>query len=811
MGPVRIITETARRACAQGLLSLATVALGCAQARAQQDATLRIAASALETGVGEALVFRAEPAPAATAAGDVSYLWRFGDGSQSSEAAPGHSYTALGFYEVEVTRTEGSQRKSARSSIAVMAAPTPRAPARSDRLVLSADGSTLYVTNPDSASVSRVAIDDGHSEELATCVAPQSIALDQSGQRLLITCQQAGALCVLDPAVPTACTMVAVGHRPHGVAVSPSDGRILVANEGDGSVAVLDPEATAVVGRVELGATPRALAIAADGKRAFVSHFLTLGEYGQITPIDLGADTATAGKPLQLAHDRGPEPARHERGYPNLLSTLLLAPDGATLWAGGLVSNSGRGEYVSGELLAPDKRLHGLFAPLDLGSAQERFDDRIYPDQTDSVVGAALSPRGRFAYLLHQGAARLSVYDLAPPTGAVLLSRLDLADAPQGIALSPDGRTGYVMAYLDHSVQLIDLTDPSAPRLRESVKVTAPPLTPRILNGKRLFFRSRAPVHSAGNYIACASCHPDGGHDGRIWDFTQFGEGLRNTIDLRGRAGMKHGPVHWSANFDEIEDFEVDIVDGFGGTGLAMDGAPPHPPLSTMPNSKRSEDLEDLAFFVWSLDQYPKSPHRNADGSMTESALRGRDIFYEPGRGCPRCHLPTRLTDSKLKMSGEQYLLHDVGTLGPGSGSRLGESLEGIDTPTLHGLWAGAPYLHDGSAAMLREVLVERNREDLHGLTTDLDAKRIDDLVAFLLSLDGSYDAFPSGWKPADSELPDAGTPSTVEAKALAVYHRHHHSGCATRPGGAGPHGPARLGALLTLALAVAAGRRRRT
>ena len=46
---------------------------------------------------------------------------------------------------------------------------------------------------------------------------------------------------------------------------------------------------------------------------------------------------------------------------------------------------------------------------------------------------------------------------------------------------------------------------------------------------------------------ACATCHLDGGHDGRTWDFTGRGEGLRNTISLRGRSGTGHGPVHWSA------------------------------------------------------------------------------------------------------------------------------------------------------------------------------------------------------------------------------------------------------------------------
>ena len=47
-----------------------------------------------------------------------------------------------------------------------------------------------------------------------------------------------------------------------------------------------------------------------------------------------------------------------------------------------------------------------------------------------------------------------------------------------------------------------------------------------------------------------------------------MGEGLRNTISLRGRAGMAQGFLHWSGNFDEVQDFEGQIRALAGGTGL---------------------------------------------------------------------------------------------------------------------------------------------------------------------------------------------------------------------------------------------------
>ncbi len=93
-----------------------------------------------------------------------------------------------------------------------------------------------------------------------------------------------------------------------------------------------------------------------------------------------------------------------------------------------------------------------------------------------------------------------------------------------------------------------------------------------MLQGKQLFYDARDTRLARDRYISCASCHNDGGHDGRVWDLTGFGEGLRNTISLRGRAGAE-GFLHWSNNFDEVQDFEGQIRNLSGGSGLMTDSA----------------------------------------------------------------------------------------------------------------------------------------------------------------------------------------------------------------------------------------------
>jgi cytochrome c peroxidase len=58
-----------------------------------------------------------------------------------------------------------------------------------------------------------------------------------------------------------------------------------------------------------------------------------------------------------------------------------------------------------------------------------------------------------------------------------------------------------------------------------------------------------------------------------------------------------------------------------------------------------------------------------------------------------------------------------------------------FDTPTLVEVWRTAPYLHDGRAAAMTDVLRKHNAGDKHGKTSGLTEQEIDDLTAFILSL----------------------------------------------------------------------------
>ena len=106
------------------------------------------------------------------------------------------------------------------------------------------------------------------------------------------------------------------------------------------------------------------------------------------------------------------------------------------------------------------------------------------------------------------------------------------------------------------------------------------------------------------------------------------------------------------------------------------------------------------------------------DGSLSTEAARGQELFF--AQGCGTCHGGATLSDG---------LLHDVGTA-----LRPEEQLGGrFDTPSLLGLFDTAPYLHDGSAASLADLL--RGSPLPHGVGGALDAEELEALIAFLISL----------------------------------------------------------------------------
>jgi cytochrome c peroxidase len=294
----------------------------------------------------------------------------------------------------------------------------------------------------------------------------------------------------------------------------------------------------------------------------------------------------------------------------------------------------------------------------------------------------------------------------------------------------------------------------------KAIRTCEPPKTPEWVRGKVLFNTAKPPM-SSRRWVACSSCHPDGLNDARVW---QQPEGLRKTTAFVGLAHTH--PLHWSGDRDEVQDFEYTIrsklMQGSGFLqGKIKAKVSYHPIELEEKTAGRSKDLDAIAIYCNSLE-FPLSPHiapsplsplpggegKGVRGKLTPAAERGKEIFFKKEVGCASCHSGPFFTDSSLK---KPFNLHDVGTGRADKSERMGTK---YDTPTLLGIYRTAPYLHDGSALTLKDLLTTQNKKDQHGKTSHLAATDIDDLVQFLKSL--------------PYETPPEETPNTVPYRLKA-------------------------------------------
>jgi MYXO-CTERM domain-containing protein len=713
--------------------------------------------------VGEAHAFTAT---VTEAMGDVTFEWQF-DGSEyvAGDAAMSHTFSAPGIHYVDARATDASGNVHSHFFPHLVHHPlTAARPTSSSPIVYDAVRDRVYTVNQDNDTVSALDADALMSlGELSVYRRPESLAVMPNG-KLWVVHQDDYAVAVVDPDafVVERGFRLPYASQPAGIAVSPTGDAAWVALMALGKLLKLDPVTGAVLGEVDVGPKPRGVAVSHDGSVVYVTRFISPETGGEVVKVDTSTMTVTTRIILRLDTETV-DSDLEARGLPNYLFSVALTPDGRQAWIPGKKDNIARGFTRDGQDLTHDTTVRPLACVIDTATATEIYENRVDLDDRSMPVHVEFSAYGNFAILSLAGSNRIEIRDVNDPT-RVFSAILEVGTFPRASVLAPNKRL-FVQSALSREVLVYDLTtlvdafDTAAPPLVASVRVVASEkLSAEVLEGKRIFHHSEDPRMGLEGYMSCGACHFEGIDDGRVWDFSSRGEGLRNTVALLGRSGTEHGPLNWTGNLDEIQDFEHQIRDLFDGRGFLPDDllgvGTRNDPLGD-PKAGLSPELDALAAYVTSLDRVNPSPHRNADGSLTQDGILGRELFFE--LGCDFCHGGAEQTDSK---SGE---LHDVGTITETSGNRAGATLTGLDTPSLLGVWETPPYLHDGSAQTLRDVLTTKNADDLHGYVSALPSEKVDQLVAYLLQID---EELPSQRLPF--EPPPAGTGGAASSGGAA-------------------------------------------
>jgi mono/diheme cytochrome c family protein len=286
-----------------------------------------------------------------------------------------------------------------------------------------------------------------------------------------------------------------------------------------------------------------------------------------------------------------------------------------------------------------------------------------------------------------QGLSPVGTGDLLPLGHNQRLEVVEVGRSPVAIALDPSGRFVVTADAMSDTLSVLD-----ADNLSFVATVALGPRDPArtpAQRGEALFLDGR---RAMDRWMSCSSCHKAGHTNGLNFD-TQGDRGYgapKNTPTLLGVGPTS--PFTWTGEFERLAD-QV------------------HQSLRTSLRGPEAEPgvVEDLSAFLESLP--PPPPRRSADDP---AALRGAEAFR--ARRCDSCHRPPLYTSTGTRDVG----LDD----GPGGHRRF-------NAPALRGISWTAPYLHDGRAATLADLL------DAHspGRKDAMDPRERDDLIAYLESL----------------------------------------------------------------------------
>lgn len=535
-----------------------------------------------------------------------------------------------------------------------------------------ANGSTAIASDPDrdrifvvdlqTESVSEIALQDGDE--------PGRSVVDNRG-RAYVSLRRGGAIAVVDLASRSLLQRRAVCPAPRGIAYDATQDMLHVACD-TGELVSLPASGGAPVRVVNLGRDLRDVIVRGDS--LVVSRFRS----AEIMTVD-----ATG----QVVHTQKPSPSTPTFTAPNGFEPMVAwrtvaLSDGRVAVIHeranpGEIAIGAAGYYESSDVCAGGI-VHGTVSIVDPVTDTPQTGTLALP----LIVGAsdvAVSPDGAQVAVVSSGNSWPVAGQRLPNVMIMSLAGLGATDpcamngettSGEATSVAFDGQ-GRVVVQSREPAQL-EVIGGSTIRLSDDSRADT---------GVALFDMN------SGFGVACASCHPEGRDDGRVWQFSGVGPRRTQTFS---RGVLQTAPFHWSGDVADMPSLVHEVF-------VSRMGGP-------QPNRFQVEYFADF------LDRIEPPVPQAIDGT---AVARGEALFNDPSVGCSGCHKGAHFTNNES---------HDVGT---------GASFQ---VPSLIGVGARAPYMHNGCAATLRDRFGPCGGT-AHGFTENLSDAQIDDLVAYLSSL----------------------------------------------------------------------------
>ena len=544
------------------------------------------------------------------------------------------------------------------------------------------DRDAMYIVDLASHKVTTIPMQKGDE--------PGRLVEDAQG-RVHVVLRTGGALATIDLASKSVVDSRSICVAPRGVGFDPSDQTLYVAC-ASGELVQLPAAGGPATRMLQIDRDLRDVVVKSD--RIVVSQFRA----SQAIVVDKKQWVQTDHwVPPASSDQRTPAVAWRTLSSPGTGRTVMLHQRGPGAEAPPVQISEGG--YASGTTTVPSTRACSKsivetavsFSTLDRGTAPNPGPNDV-SDVSTSValsgavvpVDLAVSPDGNtFAIAaagnaFTPGAQSVLVYD----AGAISASFSSTDCAFPAVTMQPPGQASAV-AFTSTSRLVVQTREPAALFMPDDGTYIRLSTISREDTGHDIFHSN------SGGEIACASCHPEGGDDGRVWSFDSIG--ARRTPSLRGTV-PDTAPYHWAG---EMADFDQLAHDVFS---KRMAG-PDLPPDQT-----------------GALSQWVnRIPAPTAPAAADAAAVARGKALFEGKADCATCHNGPRFTNNETV---------DVGT-----GARF-------QVPSLLGVAYRAPFQHDGCAASLTDRFKNPScSTGLHGKTATLSDSDVADIVAYLSTL----------------------------------------------------------------------------
>jgi len=577
-------------------------------------------------------------------------------------------------------------------------------------------------------------------------LSPRNIAYDQANKKLVIIATTDKKLLILDEKSEKVTSTIKLPRNPSGIAIS-KDGKTYYVTGGGywGTVWIIDSKTKKIKQTIKTNHTPLSPVLSADEKRLYICErfnntvaIIDLKKYKKIATIPAvrephsliidkkekyifainllshsqanKAYNASFVTVIDIKKKKQVKNIKLSNGI-NTLREICQSPDEKYAY---LTCVIGRYQVPTTQLERGWIYTNGITI---LNIDKQSVIATVLLDDVDlgasNPWGISCNKDGKILCVTHSGTHEISIIDclglhkkidktIADGKGDYIINGLSFlygirrrinltGKGPRGITIV--NNNAYVTEYFTDSICKVNL-DPkvlrntSAISLGPKVPMTQERLGELYFNDATLCFQK---------WQSCASCHPDTRSDSLNWDL--LNDGIGNPKQSKSMLQTHITPPVMSLGVRARAEVAVRA-----GIRYIL--------FATRPES----EAKAIDAYLKSLTPLPSRYLIN--GEMSKSAKRGKKVFAKAG--CIICHPAPLYTNLQS---------YDVGT---GTGQDIGKK---FDTPSLIEIWRSAPYIHDGRAINIRDVITKHNPLGKRGNTKALSKKELDDLIAFIMSL----------------------------------------------------------------------------